>query len=183
MTLRHLFEALTDLVETSRFVRGVLVIWLASSFLVLFMLSRIDWIVHNELYDFGLQFSLDWANPYWVALRLIHVFLAIPLALSFIILGFDFWRWKSKSKKHLSKRVSELGKVQPLKGNSMVISCPSCRRVFSKPLVLLDFTTGKARLVNACPYCNALLGDARENEHEKDIETGVLDLDEKVETK
>ena len=58
MTLRDLFEVLRDLVETSRFARAVLVLWLASSFSVLFMVSRIDWIVHNELYDFGLQFSL-----------------------------------------------------------------------------------------------------------------------------
>lgn len=160
MTLRDLLEALRDLVESSRFVRAVLVLWLASSFFVLFMLSRLDWIVHNELYDFGLQFSLVWASPYWVALRLICVFLAIPLALSVVVVGFDFWRWKFSSDKRVSKRGSkpEDGGVQPLRGNSMAITCPSCKRVFSKPLVIQDFTTGKARLVNICPYCRTDIG-------------------------
>ena len=71
-------------------------------------------------------------------------------------------------------------KAQPLKGNSMLISCPSCKRTFSKPLVILDFGSGKAKLVNVCPYCNARLGDAGGNEGEKDVETRVLGPDEKV---
>ena len=50
----------------------VLLLWIVSSFFVLFLLGRIDWIVHHELYGFGLQFSVVWADPYWVSLRLIY---------------------------------------------------------------------------------------------------------------
>jgi len=39
----------------------------------------------------------------------------------------------------------------------MGISCPKCRRVFGKPLIMLDFGDRKARLVNVCPYCNHVL--------------------------
>jgi hypothetical protein len=44
--------------------------------------------------------------------------------------------------------------------NALIISCPSCKRVFSRPLVMLDFSAGKTRLVNVCPYCNHVLGEA-----------------------
>lgn len=60
----------------------------------------------------------------------------------------------------------------------MVISCPNCKRVFGKPLVMLDFSGGKTRLVNVCPYCNHVLGDADEKESDSDV--GVVDLNKRV---
>jgi signal peptidase len=33
--------------------------------LSLFVFLRLDWIVHNTLYDFSLKFNLAWANTYW----------------------------------------------------------------------------------------------------------------------
>jgi hypothetical protein len=35
----------------------------------------------------------------------------------------------------------------------LAISCPNCTRVFSRPLLVLDFSSGKAQLINVCPYC------------------------------
>jgi uncharacterized Zn-finger protein len=46
---------------------------------------------------------------------------------------------------------------------AIVISCSSCKRAFSKPLVILDFSGGKGKLVNVCPYCNALLDKVEEH--------------------
>ena len=173
---------LKDVLETSWFMKVVLVLWLVSGVFVLFLLGRIDWIVHGELYDFGLQFSPVWATPYWVLLRLTYVYLAVPSVLSGIALGLDVWK-KIKSKKPVSRRsmVRPVGvKAQPLKGNSMLISCPSCKKTFRKPLVMLDFGSGKTKLVNTCPYCNAKLGEEYVKEDEKDVETRVLGPDEKV---
>lgn len=70
--------------------RVVLVLWLVSSGFALFLLSRIDWIVHSQLYDYGLQFSLDWAVSYWAFVRLVYVCLAVPLVLSVVVLVFGF---------------------------------------------------------------------------------------------
>jgi hypothetical protein len=39
----------------------------------LVVLTGIDWVVHSVLYDFGLEFSYSWANPYWVFLGLCFV--------------------------------------------------------------------------------------------------------------
>jgi len=175
---------LKDVLENSSFVRIVLVLWLVSSFFVLFLLGRIDSFVHGELYDFGLQFSYVWATPYWALLRLVYVCLAVPSVLSVAALGLDVWR-KIKSKKPVSRRsmVRPVGvKAQPLKGNSMLISCPSCKRTFGKPLVMLDFSSGKAKLVNVCPYCNVKLGEEYVKKDEEDVEVGVLGSDERVKT-
>jgi uncharacterized Zn-finger protein len=175
---------LKEVLENSSFVRVVLVLWLVSSFFLLFLLGRIDWIVHGDLYDFGLQFSPVWATPYWTLLRLTYVCLAVPSVLSAIVLGLDVWR-EIKSKKPVSRRsvAKRAGvKVQPLNGNSMLISCPSCNKTFRKPLAMLDFSSGKAKLVNTCPYCNAKLGEEYVKGDEKDVEVGVLGSDERVKT-
>lgn len=55
-------------------------------------------------------------------------------------------------------------------GNGMIISCPKCKKVFSRPLVMLDFGGGKPKLVNVCPYCNQALGSTDEKQG---IEFGV----------
>jgi len=174
---------LKDVLDGSQFVRIVLVLWLVSGVFVLFLLGRIDQIVHGDLYGFGLQFSYVWATPYWTLLRLTYVCLAVPSVLSAIVLGLDFWK-KIRSKNRVSVSVAKRAsvKVQPLKGNSMLISCPSCKKTFRKPLAMLDFSSGKAKLVNTCPYCNARLGEEYVKEDEKDVEVGVLGSDERVKT-
>jgi uncharacterized Zn-finger protein len=161
-------------------VRVVLVLWLVSSGFALFLLSRIDWIVHSQLYDYGLQFSLDWAVSYWAFVRLVYVCLAVPLVLSVVVLVFGFVN-RGDGEKFVPKSVETKpsgGRVQPLRENHMVISCPNCKRVFGKPLVMLDFSGGKTRLVNVCPYCNHVLGDADEKESDSDV--GVVDLNKRV---
>ena len=62
----------------------------------------------------------------------------------------------------------------------MLISCPSCRKTFGKPLVMLDFSSRNAKLVNVCPYCNVKLGEANEKD-ENEFETEVLNPNEKAE--
>lgn len=172
-----------DLLEASWFMKVILVLWLVSGVFVLFLLGRIDHIIHNDLYGFGLQFSFVWADPYWAVLRLTYICVAVPSVLSAAALGLDFM-----GKIHRVKRVSggvgkpAAGKVQSLKGNHMLISCPSCKRTFGKPLVVLDFSSGKGRLVNVCPYCNAKLGDGGKREVERDVEVGVFGMDERVKT-
>ena len=72
------------------------------------------------------------------------------------------------------------GAFKPLRENHMLVSCPGCKKVFSKPLVMLDFSSGKTRLVNVCPHCNRVLGSADASEKERDG-GGVRDLEEEVE--
>ena len=59
--------------------------------------------------------------------------------------------------------------------SGMIIACPKCKKVFSRPLVMLDFGGGKPKLVNVCPYCNQALGSTDEKQG---LEFGV-DLEDK----
>lgn len=74
-------------------------------------------------------------------------------------------------------------KAQALRENSMVISCPSCKKVFGKPLVMLDFSGKETKLVNVCPYCNAVLGRACDEVEKDNLDVGILDQDEKAENR
>jgi hypothetical protein len=38
-----------------------------------------------------------------------------------------------------------------------VTLCPNCKKAFSTPIVKIDFSSGKPRLVNACPDCDHVL--------------------------
>jgi len=153
------------------FVRVVLVLWLVSSGFVVFLLLRIDDVVHNRLYDFGLQFSVDWAVPYWGFLRLVFLCLLVPGVLSGVVLVFSVFGRDGVEKPVVVRRE----KVERVKeGNHLLASCPKCKKVFGKPLVMLDFSGGKTRLVNVCPYCSFVLGSADER-----VEVGIVDLQER----
>jgi len=55
------------------------VVLLAASAAALYTLNMLDMIVHGTLYSYGLQFSYDWANPYWNLLRITQVLLSIVI--------------------------------------------------------------------------------------------------------
>ncbi len=40
----------------------------------MFSVLQLDAFVHQKLYSYGLQFSYEWANPYWATVRTIFAF-------------------------------------------------------------------------------------------------------------
>ena len=50
--------------------------------LIYFTLLQIDQLVHGTLYSFNLQFSSDWAIPYWTFLRSAFLMLLIIISLN-----------------------------------------------------------------------------------------------------
>ena len=54
----------------------------ASAGLAVYFLFSLDNIIHGSLYNYGLQFSYDWAVPYWNALRMIQLLIGTTAALS-----------------------------------------------------------------------------------------------------
>ena len=47
-------------------------------------MSRLDFIVNSRLYDFGLIFSYEWANSYWLAYDLAFVVFSV-------MIGYIYW--------------------------------------------------------------------------------------------
>jgi uncharacterized Zn-finger protein len=93
-----------------------------------------------------------------------------------VALVFGFLK-KNDGDTHAPKIEERVDKNVPMReetnGRGIVISCSSCKKVVSKPLVMLDFNSGKAKLVNVCPYCNAILGNAeQQNDHETIVDLG-----------
>lgn len=127
----------------------VLLLWLVSSVFVIFAATRIDSIVNQELYNFGLRFSYEWANQYWALMRTILVCIALPAAASIGLLLLDAWRKVAPRK---DKSLQTTNRFVP-------VTCPSCKKRFSNTMVMYDYSKGKAELIKICPYCNKVLSD------------------------
>jgi uncharacterized Zn-finger protein len=146
----------------------------------MFSQQTIDRIVNKTLYNYGLQFSLAWAQPYWTYARMLYATQFVCIALSVVALISGFLN-KGNGHKPIPKREGIRQKKATVQeetnGRTIVISCSSCKRVFSKPLVMLDFGGGKGKLVNVCPYCNAILENA---EGQNDYGTTSVEPGEEV---
>jgi len=192
----------------------VLGAWVISGIVITFSELQIDSIVHVQLYNHGLQFSADWANPYWAAAKTVYASIALPVVMSVIVFALKLVESRKNPTGFLARRRKasvmekevvptqpklQIGTVveenellsvsfpqepdQPKEtkekpnmqaGNGLLISCPTCNKVFNRPLVMLDFSGGKTRLVNICPYCNYNLGSAvehRKNDTDADLES------------
>lgn len=173
-----------------------------SAVAVMFLITKIDAIVHGQLYNFGLQFDSSWANPYYSYTHLMYVGLGVPIALSALAIAVSFVKksdnapeidvaqpsvskQEAKTQPKPQPAVCEEPKTKEKEkenkngANGMVISCPSCKKVFSRPLVMLNFEGGKTRLMNVCPYCNHVLGSA-ENEKTQEQDFQVAGEDKKL---
>lgn len=51
-------------------VSWVVVLMVASTLFLMVCLLQIDRVVNNDLYRYGLQFSHQWATPYWTMTRI-----------------------------------------------------------------------------------------------------------------
>lgn len=152
-------------------------------------------IVHGQLYYYGLIFSPDWADSYRIFTWLIFLCLGLPMALSGLALVSSFFKVEKDSKKPSIipqtvrpkqgiARVESRPVVREVpkrveNGYSAGISCPQCKKVFGRALVMLDFRSGKNRLVNVCPYCNHVLGSTSAEEG-RNLDVHVASSEEKI---
>jgi len=153
------------------FPRIVLLAWIGSSSLVFFSQKTIDVIVNKTLYDYGLKFSEAWHQPYWTYANILYYSQYACIMLSCVALVTSFLS-RDKVPKEAKKVREEAAKNvfarEDANGRGILIACSSCKKNFAKPLVMLDFSQGKAKLVNVCPYCNAVLGSA-EKQSDPDV--------------
>ena len=186
--------AFRDLLDNKWLVRILLVSWIISAVLVIYMVNNLDLIVHGTLYNFGLQFSNLWADSYWLYLSLIYVSLGATSGIAFFTMMVGFYRSrpvitetvnvpekieKPKISKLRLKERKQVPKARVANGNlaNMIISCPNCKKVFGRPMVMLNFEGGKTRLVNVCPYCNHGLDQANDD-NKSDPEFQIRGQDE-----
>lgn len=107
--------------------------------LAVLLFLRLDWIVNNTLYGYGLSFSVDWAIPYWETMRLgLGLLCSSIIALTFA--GYASFRMMKKEREeatvfickscgktwavlsHVSKVSGQLPRFKALR------SCASCNK-------------------------------------------------------
>jgi len=154
------------------FQRIVLIVWLVSAGLVIFSQKNVDSIVNVTLYNYGLTFNNKWAQPYWNYEHLLYASEFVSIALTLVALASGFLK-KDNGKKPAPKRKETTKKSvatpEDTNERNIVVSCSNCKKVFSKPLVMLDFSSGKAKLVNVCPYCNTVIDKVEQQSNTETI--------------
>jgi len=63
----------------------VLILMAVASLFTMISLNQINYIVHGDLYDFGLRFSYRWAMPYWIFSGIIFGLSWVNIAISIIV--------------------------------------------------------------------------------------------------
>lgn len=58
------------------------------------LMSRIDFIVHRTLYHYGLKFSYEWANEYWITYTATFILFSV-------VMGLMYWLSSNKTAKDL----------------------------------------------------------------------------------
>ena len=73
--------------SSNRFSRFVLVVWLACAISLFVLFKNIELIVHVQLYEYGLQLSPEWLDPFRLYATLIYYLcLGLPMVLTGIAL-------------------------------------------------------------------------------------------------
>jgi uncharacterized protein YbaR (Trm112 family) len=188
------------------FTRLVLISCLVSAVSILVVFKSMEYIVHGQLYNFGLVFSSEWADAYRVLTWLIFLCVGVPMALSGFALATSFLKVEEIPKtehmvpqkvgpprgiapKAASQQIRPTQTIQktleteklqhPIRRSSNELCCPKCKKVFGRALVMLDFRNGANRMVSVCPYCNNVLGYTSE-ERSQNITFSVAEFEEKL---
>lgn len=159
------------------------VLVLAATAFAVYSLALLDKIVHGTLYNYGLQFSYDWANPYWTLLRIVQGFIGLAAVFTVVSSVYVYRKYvytkphgmqtriEKSEKKAISSSVQEpepLGETQRVGG---LVKCTHCNRVFGQPLRMLDFHSDRPRIINICPFCNEVIPPILRHEEERGKKT------------
>jgi len=144
---------------------------LAAAVSAAYSLDLLDNVVHGTLYYYGLQFSYDWANPYWSILRAIQTFVWLTAACTLASTIHVYRRYIHAKPEVKETVVSEKPITTPSltvdpqpPSPSGLVRCTNCGRVFAQPLRMLDFHSDRPKIVNICPFCNEVISPALRRE-------------------
>lgn len=174
----------------NRVVIAALLVWIGSAAFGIYLLERFDMLIHNQLYNFGLQFDHAWADLYYFYRELMYAALVAPIALSILSIAAGFKRQNKKTSESEPKPMPNPTQPRPqytvpkdlkakVEENKKDVCCPTCEKVVSEPLVMLKFVEGKNRKINVCPYCLHVLGNA-ENDKPSKSDFQIADSDKKL---
>ena len=105
--------------------------------IVIILSLQLDWIINNTLYNYGLQFSLGWANIYWTTFRMALGLLCFTLVATTVI-GYLSYR---KARKEMV---------------GTVFVCKSCGNALTKlgSNISMNGALPKFKFLKKCPFCD-----------------------------
>lgn len=140
---------------------------IVSAIIAMVLYTSIDTIVNVDLYKFGLQFSPEWYDAYSLYTKLFFACLLLSTAISGAVLVLSFlnmWHssnFKGENNKNLKNPGNTEDKNSSVEKTSkrkvFDTTCPACKRVFSKPVMMLNLVEGKPKMVSTCPYCSEVI--------------------------
>lgn len=87
------------------------VVVLAATVSAAYTLNLLDQIVHGQLYNYELKFSLDWAVPYWNLLRIVQMLLGVIAAATAVNVVFTLKKYIFVKKPSVKARPSQKSTV------------------------------------------------------------------------
>jgi len=124
------------------------IVLLAASAAAAYTLNMIDTIVHGTLYSYGLQFSYDWASPYWTLLRIIQVLLSIVIVTTIADILFTVRTYVTEKKP--MARASPYTKVVK-KAPVLTRASEGTSPIFAEPRPLTSTTTAASPVPSTQP--------------------------------
>lgn len=121
----------------------------AAAVFVLASLLFMDQIINQQLYGYDLQFSYNWANPYWMFSKASYIMLALILT-TLVTMAYIYRRqWKQVQ-----------AKAGLIIKERLVYKCGGCGKTVTKPIIMLDFRQKPTKEINVYPYCNKILTES-----------------------
>lgn len=117
------------------------VIILAATFSAAYALTLLDQIVHDQLYNYGLQFSLEWAGPYWTFLRITLALLGVVVIFTAIGVVFTLRQYVHVKKPGFRMGLGLKPKISVPMSTRTVEKSPSTQKVTPAAPVLVAPST------------------------------------------
>jgi hypothetical protein len=135
-----------------------------SAVLAIYGLFWLDNIVHGTLYNYGLQFSYEWANPYWSVLRTVQALIGLTAVFSAVSYVYMYRTYTLvKRRKHEETRAKTEVEVETKREKKIVslppsptptfTPIPSTRELEPEPVSVRD-KAEKADGLIRCNHCN-----------------------------
>ena len=132
-----------------------------SAALVAYGLEWLNNIVHGTLYDYGLQFSYDWAYPYWSVLRTVQALIGLTAVFSAVSYLYMYRTYTLvKRRKHEETRAKTEVEVETEREKKTVSLPPSPTPTFTPIPSTRELEpesvnlSGKAERVDSLVRCN-----------------------------
>ena len=129
--------------------RMILIAMAAASLFIMLSLNQINYLVHDDLYNYGLQFSYVWAMPYWVLSGIVFGLCWVNIAITSLAAIYVFKKGRKASTVNQEKPVEFGTKVKENGQRKLSEFVQSENKIINQEHQTLEYSeTQQMRLIN-----------------------------------